>query len=51
MLQQLSADNPNYVAISKQLALLELKLKQANINTDFLYGEYAVTISEHLESK
>lgn len=51
MLQQLTADDPNYVAIRKQLALLELKLKQANINTDFLYGEYAVTISAHLESK
>lgn len=51
MLQQLSADDPNYVAINKQLALLELKLKQANINTDFLYGEYSATISQHLESK
>lgn len=51
MLQQLSADDPNYVAINKQLALLELKLKQANINTDFLYGEYSATISQYLESK
>ncbi|ETT08457.1 DUF1992 domain-containing protein [Providencia alcalifaciens] len=51
MLQQLSADDPNYVVINKQLALLELKLKQANINTDFLYGEYSATISQHLESK
>lgn len=51
MLQQLSAGDPNYVAINKQLALLELKLKQANINTDFLYGEYSATISQHVESK
>ncbi|SUC28616.1 Domain of uncharacterised function (DUF1992) [Providencia rustigianii] len=35
ILQQLSPDNPKYMAISQQLALLELKLKQANINTDF----------------
>lgn len=51
ILQQLSPDNPKYMAISQQLALLELKLKQANINTDFLYGEYSTRLSHHLISK
>lgn len=51
MLQSLSIDDPNYTSISKQLALLELKLKQANVNTDFLHGNYAVSISEQITRK
>lgn len=47
MLRGLTCDDPNYVSISKQLALLELKLKQANVNTDFLHGEYEAHIHQH----
>lgn len=35
MLKGLEPDNPSYLPLSKQLSLLELKLKQANVNTDF----------------
>ncbi|MBC8652486.1 DUF1992 domain-containing protein, partial [Providencia vermicola] len=48
MLQSLSTDDPNYSSISKQLALLELKLRQANVNTDFLHGNYSNSISEKI---
>ncbi|MEX6183256.1 DUF1992 domain-containing protein [Providencia hangzhouensis] len=51
MLQGLSVDDPNYTSMSKQLALLELKLKQANVNTDFLHGNYANSISEQIANK
>jgi hypothetical protein len=30
-----------YAELSRRLALLELKLRQAGLNTDFLRGEYA----------
>ncbi len=51
MLQSLSVDDPNYTSMNKQLALLELKLKQANVNTDFLHGNYADSISEQINNK
>lgn len=46
MLKSLTEDDPNYSSLSKQLTLLELKLKQANINTDFLHGEYNALIKQ-----
>ncbi|MGG4663386.1 DnaJ family domain-containing protein [Providencia vermicola] len=48
LLQGLSVDDPNYDNVSKQLALLELKLRQAGVNTDFLQGEYSQSISTHM---
>ncbi|HGV3500786.1 TPA: DUF1992 domain-containing protein [Providencia stuartii] len=48
LLQGLSVDDPNYVNVSKQLTLLELKLRQAGVNTDFLQGEYSQSISTHI---
>lgn len=51
ILRGLCVDDPNYTSMSKQLALLELKLKQANINTDFLHGKYAESISEQINNK
>ncbi|MTH48489.1 DnaJ family domain-containing protein [Intestinirhabdus alba] len=41
MLKSIRQDDPNYVALSRRLALLELKLRQAGLSTDFLRGEYA----------
>ncbi|MGG4608502.1 DnaJ family domain-containing protein [Providencia sp. Me31A] len=51
MLKGLSLDDPNYASLSQQLALLELKLKQANVNTDFLHSHYADAISEQIANK
>ncbi|EKT60336.1 DUF1992 domain-containing protein [Providencia sneebia] len=51
MLKGLSHDDPNYQPLCKQLALLELKLKQANVNTDFLYSHYENQINQHFKSK
>ena len=33
--------DPRYAELSRRLALLELKLRQAGLNTDFLRGDYA----------
>ncbi|MGI3452391.1 DUF1992 domain-containing protein [Citrobacter arsenatis] len=34
-------DDPSYQEVSRRLSLLELKLRQAGLNTEFLHGEYA----------
>lgn len=41
LLKSINQQHPDYQAISKKLTLLELKLRQAGVNTDFLHGEYA----------
>lgn len=40
LLRSVRQDHPDYKALSKRLALLELKLRQAGLSTDFLHGEY-----------
>ncbi|EIG1357307.1 DUF1992 domain-containing protein [Escherichia coli] len=34
-------DDPQYKEVSRRLSLLELKLRQAGLSTDFLRGDYA----------
>lgn len=34
-------DDPRYQDVSRRLSLLELKLRQAGLSTEFLRGEYA----------
>ncbi|MCE0828913.1 MULTISPECIES: DUF1992 domain-containing protein [Buttiauxella] len=41
LLHSIDRENSEYLGISKKLALLELKLQQAGMSTDFLRGEYA----------
>lgn len=41
MLKSIADTDPQHPLIEKRLALLQLKLKQAGVNTDFLHGEYA----------
>ncbi|NUU65569.1 DUF1992 domain-containing protein [Enterobacteriaceae bacterium BIT-l23] len=40
--------HPDYKAVSKRLSLLELRLRQAGISTDFLYGNYADKLRQRL---
>ncbi|MEB6338443.1 DnaJ family domain-containing protein [Serratia rhizosphaerae] len=40
LLQEINSEHPDYVALSKRMALLEYRLQQAGMSTDFLYGEY-----------
>ena len=41
LLRTINREDSEYEAISKKLSLLELKLQQAGMSTDFLHGEYA----------
>ncbi|TBR62613.1 MULTISPECIES: DUF1992 domain-containing protein [unclassified Escherichia] len=41
ILNGIRQDDPQYQDVSRQLSLLELKLRQAGLRTEFLRGEYA----------
>ena len=41
LLEGLRQDDPQYHEVSRHLLLLELKLRQAGLSTEFLRGEYA----------
>ena len=40
LLKSIRKDDPRHTELSRRLMLIELKLRQAGINTDFLHGEY-----------
>ena len=44
-------DDPHYAELSRRLALLELKLRQAGLNTDFLRGEYADRLQNKIDEE
>ncbi len=41
ILKGIRQDDPKHQEVSRQLSLLELKLRQAGLSTEFLRGEYA----------
>ncbi|EHE9876263.1 DUF1992 domain-containing protein [Escherichia coli] len=41
ILKGIHQDDPQYQVVSRRLSLLELKLRQAGMSTEFLRGEYA----------
>lgn len=51
MLKSIADTDPQYPLIEKRLALLELKLRQAGVNTDFLYGEYAERFAKKIHQR
>jgi hypothetical protein len=46
LLQNINSEHPDYVSLSRRMALLEYRLRQAGMSTDFLHGEYERTLSE-----
>ena len=44
-------DDPNYHSLAKRLALLEMKLQQAGIKTDFLQGEYGARYQQKFKER
>ncbi|QIX96130.1 DUF1992 domain-containing protein [Cedecea sp. FDAARGOS_727] len=48
LLKTVHAQSKEYQEISKKLSLLELKLRQAGVNTDFLRGEYGAKLMQHI---
>lgn len=51
LLKTVHIQSKEYQELSKKLALLELKLRQAGINTDFLRGEYAAKLMQHIDEE
>ncbi|MFA1644223.1 MAG: DUF1992 domain-containing protein [Enterobacteriaceae bacterium] len=44
-------DDPNYQRLAKRLALPEMKLQQAGINSDFLQGEYGARFQQKFKER
>lgn len=51
LLKATRPDDPHYAELSRRLALLELKLRQAGLNTDFLRGEYADRLQNKIDEE
>lgn len=51
LLKAVRPDDPQYAELSRRLALLELKLRQAGLNTDFLRGEYADSLQNKIDEE
>lgn len=51
LLKSVATTDPQHQLIEKRLALLELKLRQAGLNTDFLHGEYAERFAKKMHQE
>ncbi|WPU23445.1 DUF1992 domain-containing protein [Cedecea neteri] len=51
LLKTVHVQSDEYRVMSKKLALLELKLRQAGINTEFLRGEYAAKLLQRIDEE
>ncbi|HDX9133746.1 TPA: DUF1992 domain-containing protein [Klebsiella michiganensis] len=49
LLKGVQESDPRYAELSRRLALLELKLRQAGLNTDFLRGDYADKLLQKID--
>ncbi|MFP1737488.1 DnaJ family domain-containing protein [Lonsdalea quercina] len=48
IMREIAIDDPDYESISKRLRLLELRLQQAGIDTQFLRGSYRSSLSARI---
>lgn len=48
LMQEIALDHPDYELISKRLELLELRLQQAGIDTEFLRGSYRTAMNARI---
>lgn len=51
LLNVVRQDDPQHAELSRRLALLELKLRQAGLNTDFLRGEYSARLQNKMSEE
>lgn len=51
LLNGIRHDDPRYTELSRRLALLELKLRQTGMNTDFLRGEYGERLMQKINEE
>ncbi|MEH0888495.1 DUF1992 domain-containing protein [Enterobacter sp. UNJFSC 003] len=51
LLQGICKDDPRYTELSRRLALIEFKLRQAGLNTDFLRSEYSERLMHRMNEE
>ncbi|EPO7808901.1 DUF1992 domain-containing protein [Enterobacter hormaechei] len=51
LLKGIHKNDPRYSEISRRLALIELKLRQTGMNTDFLHGEYSERLIQKINKE
>ena len=51
LLQGIGSGHPDYAELGKRMALLEHRLRQAGMSTDFLHGEYQRALSGKFSSE
>ncbi|MEG0234397.1 MAG: DUF1992 domain-containing protein [Hafnia sp.] len=49
LLRGLSHEHPDFIELNKRLAVLEFRLQQAGMSTDFLHTEYADKFIQHFD--
>lgn len=51
LLKGIRKDDPSHREISRRLALIELKMRQAGMSTDFLHGEYSDRLMQKINEE
>ncbi|MDA2242478.1 DUF1992 domain-containing protein [Bacillus cereus group sp. Bc222] len=51
LLKGIRKDDPRHGELCRRLALVELKLRQAGIDTDFLHGEYSERLMQKINEE
>lgn len=51
LLESIQDDHPQYQELRRRLTLLELRLRQAGLSTDFLHGRYAEKLLQKLSEE
>lgn len=49
LLRGLSREHPDFIELNKRLAVLEFRLRQSDMSTDFLHTEYADKFKQHFD--
>ena len=51
LLKGILRDDPRHTELSRRLALVELKLRQAGLSTEFLHGEYSERLMQKINEE
>ncbi|WP_421511135.1 DUF1992 domain-containing protein [Enterobacter sp. JS8-1] len=51
LLKSVRKDDPKHIELSRRLTLIELKLRQAGVSTDFLRGEYCERLMQRIDEE
>lgn len=51
LLKSVRKDDPRHTELSRRLTLIELKLRQAGVSTDFLRGEYCERLMQRIDEE